>query len=213
MKKLLFALCALAAFALLTPSAGFAQWENRIGIYSTSALAATSLNPSPANDAVFSLYFVLTNPTVNGSPVVSCKGWEYRVTIVGAAGGLERYTDVLPAGAQNFGNASDPYDSSYALGLATPLPVTIVNDLGRVVLHRWSMHMVDNAAPYYFYLSPASPASFPGRLAYLNGTGGAQIAASGSQGNYADPVFVIGGQTVPVATQSESFGAVKALFR
>jgi hypothetical protein len=73
------------------------------------------------------------------------------------------------------------------------------------------MMMLDNSAPYYFYLAPASPASISGRLCYLNGANTVQVAASGSQDSYANPVFAIG--DVTVATESESFGAVKALFR
>jgi hypothetical protein len=210
MKKLLFALCALAAIALLTPSAGFAQdWQNRIGVYTTATAAGTDINPMPAAFSQFTVYFVLTSPTENGVPMTSIKGWEYKVTVAGPAGGLVKVGETFAGQNVNIGDTSNIFTgATYLLGLAAPTPV--VN--GMVMLHSWTLLVTNVSSPYLFYLSPATPATFAGRLAFLNATNG-KIPADGSQTDFADEVFAVGSVTDPVAVETESFGAVKALFR
>jgi len=210
MKKLLFALCALAAIALLTPSAGFAQWQNRIGIYTTSTAGAANIYPAPAAFSQFTIYFILTNPTRNGTPMTSVKGWEYKVTISGDPEGLVRTADTLPANIVNLGDANDPYNATYLVGMATPKAVTD----NMAVLHSWTFLMINNAEPYYFYLSPLPPelATNDGELTFLDGSD-TTIPGAASQDDYANPVFAVGGVTDPVGVQSETFGGVKALFR
>jgi hypothetical protein len=131
------------------------------------------------------------------------------VTISGTPGGLIHLSDNLPADAVNNGDANDPYNATYLLGTATPIPV--VNNM--VVLHSWSFLMVNNSASYYFYLSPLPPdvASFDGRLGVLDADNNA-LAASASMDDYRNPVFVIGEMDVR-GIESESFGSFKALFR
>jgi hypothetical protein len=209
MKKLLFALCALAAIALLTPSAGFAQWENRIGIYTSAAAADVSINPAPAIGTNFFIYFVLTNPTEAGAPMTFVKGFEFKVSIVGGASAdFLRNLETYPTPGINIGDVSDFYNSTYLCGYGSPVPVVD----GKVLLLTWRARIYDDTDPYNFYLSPADPASFPGHLAFLNSSN-VPLQADGSQPLYTDPVFTVGGVPDPVATESASFGGVKALFR
>jgi len=98
--------------------------------------------------------------------------------------------------------------ATYLLGLAAPAPITN----GMAVLHSWTLPVTNNSSPYLFYLSPATPATFAGRLAFLNATNG-KIPADGSQDDFGDPVFAVGIEWLARAVETESFGAVKALFR
>jgi len=205
MKKLLFALCALAAIALLTPSAGFATWQNRIGIYNTVTATATRVDPAPM--AIFYVYFVLTSPIdAAGAPAAFIKGYEFAVTVTGPADGLLKMTDIgLPTGI-DLGVSDDYFNATYFVGLGTPQPVT--NNM--IVLQTWKMKYLDNSAPYYFYLAPFPIPSFPGDLATLDGAG-VMVRAKGSADLYTTAVFAIGADTVP--NESATFGSVKALFR
>jgi hypothetical protein len=207
MKKLLFALCALAAIALLTPRAGFAQWENRIGIYTTPTAGAAFIDPAPALATNFYLYFVLTYPTDAGVPMAFVKGFEFNVTIVtGASGDFVRNQETYPTTGVNVFDSSDPYNATYANGYGVPIPVTD----NAVVLLTWRAKIYDATDPYIFYLSPPLVPTFPGHLAVLNSSN-TPISADGSTPLYTDPVFAIG--AVTVANESATFGGVKALFR
>jgi len=184
-----------------TPSFG----ANRIGIYASPTAIGTRIDP--AVGVYFYIYFVLTSPTdAGGSPVAAMKGWEYTVTVDGPLEGLTRFVDTTPATYFNLGDTVDYANSTYFAALGTPVPVTN----GMVLLHTWKMKMWDDSAPYYFYLSPFTIPTIAGKLCFLDGNN-AEIAATSSSGDYAVPVFVIGGGTV--ATENETFGAVKALLR
>ena len=90
MKKLLFAVCALAAISLLAPSAGFANtpdpavWNNRIGFYTTATADGVSL-PSMAPFTGFNVYMVLCNPTAEDGSSAAVDAYECTVTVTGPA--------------------------------------------------------------------------------------------------------------------------------
>jgi len=205
MKKLLFALCALAAIALLTPSAGFAQWQTRIGIYASATADSTRIDP--AEGAFFYVYFVLTSPLdADGAPATAIKGYEFTVTVTGPVEGLVKFTDLTFPNTIDLGTSTDYANSSYFAAAASPQPVTN----GMIVLRTWKMKSFDSSAPYYFFVAPYSVPTFAGDLAILDGAG-RKVRARGSADLYTTAVFAIGDDTV--ANESATFGSVKALFR
>lgn len=210
MKKLLFAVCALAAISLLAPSAGFAQeFVNRIGIYTTNTAGAAFITPTPS--IPFNIYFILTNPILDdglGAPVTSLNAFELKVTIDGPPGVLFKLSQTLLPNAINVANDGNPYSAEYAVGAAAPVPVVGA----QCVLMSWNV-LTSNAGPFYFYLNPTSAPGVPGKMA-INAKVGANVVLVGctpSSGAFASPAFALGDVTVPV--ESASFGGVKALFR
>jgi len=211
MKKLLFAVCALAAISLLAPSAGFAQeWQNRIGIYTsdtaTSANIATTPLFTPTN-----LYFVVSNPQfADGSgQLPSVNAFEFKVTITPDTGffvlNQTKPTNTIDVG----GGAVSAGTYDYSAGWPVGLPV--VN--GMVSVMTWSI-MFNGAGPFHFFLNPANVPSHAGVMA-VNYTDPSETAflvdCEPSSGAYATEVFTVGGTNTP--SESASFGSVKALFR
>ena len=211
MKKLLFAVCALAAISLLAPSAGFAQWENRIGIYTAAdandgATRAYVPMGGYTQFVAFNIYLVLTSPVLNGAPVTVMDGFECTIA-VNPGTGLLNLGDTYPVNAVDIDGSS----WGYATGYASPLSVAN----GQVLLATINV-MVTGTGPFYLNLNPATVPSVPSLMAITipDGSGGATLVgclpSSGAFGD-ADPDFAVGDVTTPVET--ESFGAVKALFR
>lgn len=209
MKKLLFAVCALAAISVLAPDAGYAQWENRIGIYADDAAGSASIETTPLFTP-FNIYFILSAPREDdGTPFTAIDAFQFRVTMDGPAGGVFRLSEnIRLPGQVTVGEHSNPYDSDYSTGGAAPLPV--VND--RVVLMDWQL-MANNAGPYVMYLVPSVVASVPGQLAFNITTGEGAILQGAMPSSGAMDVAVFGIGTGVTPTESETFGAVKALFR
>lgn len=181
-------------------------WRNRIGIYASPDAVGTVVHPVLA--ASFYIYFILTNPTAgDGSPITAVKGWEYTVTVTGPEEGFVRFVDLLPPTCFNIGNADDPFNATYFAAMETPQPVS--NQ--KITLHRWTLRLFDDSAPYYFYLSPClDNPSIAGRMAFMDAAGH-PVAADGSTDDYYVPVFSIG--EFKVGAESEIVGAVRALFR
>ncbi len=210
MKKLLFAVCALAAISLLAPNAGFAQeWQNRIGIYTSATADAATYATTPVGQ--FSLYFVLNYPKLaDGTDVTQLDAFEFVVTITGTAGTFFKLAQTLPPNALNVGVDSDPFNANYAVGAASPFPVT--NHMA--TLMTWNC-MALGAGPYSFFLHQTTAPAIPGHMAInvpLEGGNVELVACDPSSGDYAEAVFTIG-TTPPNAVENETFGAVKALFR
>lgn len=213
MKKLLFAVCALAAISLLAPDAGFAQWENRIGMYTTADAEAAEL-PSPALFTPVSIYFVVSNPEfADGSPVANIDAFEFKV-VANPASGWFKLSETKPTGTIDVG-VVDTVAGTYEYIAGWPAPLPVVN--GMVKVMDWSV-MFQSANPVFFSLAPitSTTPSVAGMLAVNyteSGGGGATLIGCmpSSAGGFADPVFAAFGTTTPV--ESETFGGVKALFR
>lgn len=206
-------LLALIVLLLAGRSApGWAQYSNTIGIYTTAGAGSSEIY-SPALGSPFKIYFVLADPrTETGTAITAIQGFEFRVRVTGGANTLYRTHETLPSGALNIADISNyAFDSTYIVGLRTPLPVT--NRLVTLVI--WDC-LVMGGLPYYFYLEPVVPASIPGQLAfdYPVGDGFALMGATGTQALYTMPEFALGAHIQPpVATESATFGTVKALYR
>lgn len=214
MKKLLFAVCALAAISLLAPDAGYAQWENRIGMYTTADAAAAYLE-SPTLFVPVDIHFVVSNPEfADGSPFPNINAFEFMVVANPASGSWIRLGESLPPNA--FDLAPDDVVNGtfqYSVGWPVEGPLPIVN--GMVKVMTWSV-MFTAATPVRFTMSPITwaPQSVPGMLAvnHTDGTGTATLAGCmPASGAFDVPVFAAFDTTIPV--ESETFGGVKALFR
>lgn len=211
MKKLLFAVYALAAISLLAPSAGFAQdFVNRIGIYTTDTAGAAFINPAPLGTP-FNIYFVVTNPKLDagaGAAVTAIDAFEFIVTINGPANLLFKLSQTLLPNSLNVGQDGNPYNAEYAVGAAAPVPVTG----GQRVLMSWNV-LLSSPGPFLFYLNPTTAPAIPGKMAIeaVIGSEVQLVPCMPSSGAFANPVFALGSTVVPV--ESASFGGVKALFR
>lgn len=210
MKKLLFAVCALAAISLLAPSAGFAQeFQNRIGVYTTADAAACST--AAAANVPFNFYVVAVNPVGATGVWTSLDAFEFTMTITHGVGDMMfRLAETLAPGAINVGTYTDQYNAEFACGFATPVPITN----GFATLVTWNV-MCLTTGPFLVYLGPADPASVPGMMALNNTVAGNAdlVGCLPSSGAVDQPVFGINapGQVIPV--QESTFGDVKALFR
>jgi len=209
MKKLLFAVCALAAISLLAPSAGFAQeFQNRIGVYTTAGAAACSTNA--VVNVPFEIYCVAINPVGATGVWTALDAFELTMTIThGAGDSMFRLSETLASGAINVGSYVDQYNAEYACGFAAPEPIAN----GMVTLFKWTV-MVLTPGPFRVFLSPGDPASVAGMMALnLNVNGAADtVGALPSSGAFNLPVFGINAADI-VPVEASTFGDVKALFR
>lgn len=212
MKKLLFAVSALAALSLLAPSTGFAQHEssanNQVGLF---------LNPDgtggtgTAQIAVaVPVYLVLINPTdeLNGElPYANINAFECTLNFTG--GSLFKLADTLPPTAVNVGDNSDINQGflEYIVGLGTSADVVS----GSVTMISFQF-MATTPALTEISLSMTSAPSIPGVMAYQSVSGQLRrmYNAAGAEGAVN---FTFNSDPGPVAIESESFGSVKALFR
>lgn len=206
--------CILPAlvFLLLASPVG-AQYSNTIGLYSSASATSSELY-SPALGSVQSIYFILSDPRApGGAPIGAVQGFEFRVRAEVPAGAAIYYlSESIPAPHVNIGQPYGPVDRSYVVGFANPVPT--VNRL--VTLMTWQVLVVDITPPIYLYLEPGTPASVPGMLAFAYPVGDDLLLAgvTGTQPLFSLPEFAIGAHLAPpVATETTSFGGVKALFR
>jgi len=207
MKKMLFAVSALAALALLAPSAGFAQANNQLGLYTDQAATPASANTTQPAFAPFDVYLILTQP-VNENfagggtsvPVTNIGGFELSLTV---PANLTTLSFVTATPSARVGAAPD-----YIYGFGSPLPV--VGNL--VVLGTFSFMAMDSAIANAF-MGPSSVPGIPGKMAFIDSDdANAMVACYPSTGAFANPVLsVSGNDAVPNVT--ESWGGVKSLFR
>lgn len=216
MRKLIFVMSALAALSMLAPSAGFAQfdYQNMVGLYAD----ATDLTDHTGTSAggLMSLYLVVTNPYLNYDndagtvfegtvPVENINGFEATVTV---PAGMFAVGVTFPPGGTNFATAPN-----LQVGYNGP---NLVED-GVCVLAEISI-VAGATADSHFYLNPlAIGSSIPGHMVVVANTGGTEQARTVGypvSGDYANEVFTLnptGGG--PVATETQSWGNVKSLYR
>ena len=209
MKKLLFAVSALAALSLLAPSAGFAQftYSNQVGLYTTSD--GLGLSETFAIGAPVDVYLVLTMPTnTNVSPEVpyaTINAFECTLNFSSVVGMFKLLDAMAPSvnvgDTANFGSGY----LEYIVGFGANQDV--VNGAVSLV-HFQFMHLVPGLVE--ITLGPSSKPSIPGEMVFQSVSGQLRAMYSAA-GAHANPVFKFDGNTVPVET--ESFGTVKALFR
>jgi len=209
MKKLLFAVSALAALSLLAPSAGFAQfhdYDNVVGIFADEAATLTEFN-GPASVPFF-VYVVLLRPsTLDGTAYPDINAFE--MTVTSSDETIFVLSQNLPAGSVNVGdNASIVGGLEYIVGLSTAAPVVDQ----RVVLFSLQMFSLTGNA-FQLFVGPTSKPGIAGEMAFQSVSPllVPMYAASGGPGDGAGPVF--GYNTSVVATEDATWGGVKALYR
>ena len=213
MKKLLFAVSALAALSLLAPSVGFAQdAANQVGIYTETTGFTSNINDI-AVGGQFNAYLVLTNPinedfnggTGTSVPVTGIDGFEVAVMMPEGLTFLALQT-LLPPDALNVGTAPD-----FIVGLGNSFPVVDT----AAVLVTWLFASIDGGE-YQLFLGATSTARFPGFMSIVDAgdddSDPGQIVYPANN-NFDDPAFAVNSANVVVPVENESWGDVKALFR
>ena len=208
MKKLIFAVSALAALALLIPNTGFAQhvYSNQLGIYLT-ADGTGETGTMVIGDPV-SLFVVLTKPTDDGeAPYTWVNFFDFQMNF-SSIDGLVQTNEVLPPTGQNLGATSigNGY-LEYIVAMGVDYPVTNESvSLVTVGLLTFS------DTPIEISLGPASQPSIWGQMSYLSVVPDLTIMYSAG-GSHEATVFTFNIEDFPVALEDASFGSVKALYR
>ncbi len=208
MRRLVTALASLAVVSMLVPSIGLAieaPVENGVGVLCifTGEDLASADNVIPVVTAFvpYDLYFVLYNEQITSNNLGGVEfAWRFDPVVSPAI--LARD---LPANALNIGT-----DYNVIMGFGSGL-VTTDNHVR--VLHYQLMFLAPLAGPTSVYLEPTVPASIAGEMAYndFNNPADLRVLKPNSvDGLYTNPVF---GLNMTIATESETWGGVKALFR
>jgi hypothetical protein len=199
MKKMLFAVSALAALSLLAPSTGLAQTHNIMGIYADEAGTVNSINPQPAFTPV-DLYVVLHNPynEVTDAPITAVNGVEFGLTL----DNVLSLSTSFPVNATDVGGSP----TNIVAGFATPATVSG----GSVVLATINC-LVQSAAAGYIGMTPATPSSAPGFMATLDAAVAGQIIPVLPPWESFDYNVFAFNETV--ASEPMTMGNVKALYR
>lgn len=190
---LCFCLMASAAFAVADSGA------DRLGLYFDLQADQNMLDVG-ANVPFFA-YVTITNPT---AAEVYGLEFGYRIDVQpGFEGLFFRLANDLPPMAINLGNSDDKLAGDYVVGLAVPLPAATT-----VQFVTWKFMML-TVMDVYFHLGPSSIESIADGLpAYEIG---GQIRPLGVSQPFGEYSACVNG--CAVATETQSFGAVKSLYR
>ncbi len=203
MKKLLFAVSALAALSLLAPSAGFAQAYNQMGIYLDEE--ATTVNTT-LETGLLDVYLVATMPYSHtaDAPVTVIKGFECAIIIAGTATYLDA-ANTYPVPGLNVGNDRNMH-YGFSAGAAVSGTSMVLCEL----------HILKaSAGTLTFHVAPADPASVDGMMAIIDFTTAPQtlVGMNPASGSFDDPVFAVNVDPGIVATEATTFDNIKAMYR
>jgi len=205
MKKLVFAIAALAALSLLAPTSGFAQLDltanNQIGIYADTDATAAYVEGVDNLTSVTG-YLIVTNPynEAEGEAAAALGGFEVALNVPASC--------VLTGAAFPNDTALNVGDAdNMIVGLGTPSQV--INNM--VHLATLTFLYVGGGAPAEITLAPTEPASIEGVMDVVIGSDRIEPCYP-SSGNFASPVFGINTTDI-VATEMSSFDNVKAMYR
>lgn len=181
-----------------------AQDTNRLGLFYDEDASVHEVEVSPNSSHV--LYLVLLNPVNENYDGGSIRDVQY---VVAFECGIEHPSgDILldlafPAEGFNLGSIDN-----IVAGYATAVPVS---SRGTVVLATLNVLTAGNS-PEGYRLVPASPASHPHTMAYVDFEDPDDniVDMAPASGSYERPVFTFGDYTVD---ETADWGKVKALFR
>ena len=199
MKKML-ALAALLTVTALTPGAGAALDENRLGLFYDQAATIHEIDITANTQQV--LYLVLINPVSDLGSVQVVGGFE--CSIVPATGDL--LLDVsFPVGAINVNGSPDNLMVGFENG-----GLAVASGGGTTLASLSVLTMGNN--PEGYFLQPSSPSSYPNTMAYLDlsGAEGLIVGAMPVSGAYDLPVFTFGDYSIE---ENRKWGDVKSLYR
>lgn len=203
MKRLFFAMSALAALSLLAPSAGVAQDINQIGIYTTTTPVPNSAEArwDGSLPGQLTAYVVLTNPfndVTTQSSIVQVGGYEFHVIL---PAGFLITESILPGSVLNFQTAPVFYCS----GL-----VDVTSN--RALLVTLTLATFTGTEGLVYLDEVPQGASIPGSIAITDGGDNFQLVeAYPASGDLALPVFGINMDVVP--NEDASWSDLKALYR
>jgi hypothetical protein len=208
MKKLLLAL-SLVAMMAASASAVVDHGTSSLGVYFNPGADVNCFAPTPATP--FNVYFIMANPAVGNMGGFEF-GWRFSPAVVPAPFIL---STTLPAQALNIGT-----NTNFIVGLGGGLVTSEAT-----VLVTLNMMVLAAVAPEtYVQVGPAVPASIPGHAAFNDFSNPADIRPM----NYAtvDGVNVVVDASGwvspgvakmscqgPIATESQTWSGVKALFQ
>ena len=213
MKKLLFAVSALAALSLLAPSTGFAQhvYDNQVGLFLTpDGMGATGTSDIGAGVLV---YMVLIRPTdyENGdTPYIDINAFECSLFFDPQPNNnLFLLQTTIPPNAVDIGPSKDINSGrlDFIVGISDGSEVPVVD--GAVSLITFNF-MNTSVGTFDVTMGPTTAPGIPGEMSFQSETGQLRIMNPAS-GDFAASVFQFNGTAV--AVENESFGSVKALFR
>ena len=204
MRKMLFALAALAALALLTPDTGVAQGDaNQIGIYTTQTPdfsnitdADTRVNGAGSHTA----YVICSYPHNDNTDtdITSLGGFEFQLDW-----GSLFVTPTLHPSATNFMSAPDFYCGAN-VPVANGMAVLVTLSIGSFT-----------EDPVDFFIMPVSDSaaqSIPGAIAITDFDDNYSISrAYPASGDFANPIF--GFNTSVVPNEDATWSDVKNLYR
>jgi hypothetical protein len=211
MKKLLFAVSALAALSLLAPSTGFAQhmYDNTIGLYTTPNGLGVDNTGTNQIGAPVNVYMVLAKPAaMDGTPFTGITAFDCQLNF-NPIGGIFVTGNALNGEGFNIGDVGsiDLGFLEFIVGFAAEVPVDPVD--GSLLLVTLQF-INSNVEQVDITMSPASIPSIPGTIGFLPGDP-PLIEMFPSSGSLDTPVFSF--NATAVAVEDESFGSVKALYR
>jgi len=198
---LMLSLMAVSAFAVVDPD------PDMMGIYFDETADVNCFAPI-FRERWFG-YLILTNPTY---PAVDAYEFSFTYAITG---GLD---DDFIIRADNIANGVVAgvrvgVDADYAVGLSEPIPASPAT-----ILHSWEFQTFDELMTVELFLGALSEPSIPGAaLPIVKLAGENTLMTTGiSTGGVLNPVAVVkpdctGGG--PVATESDTWGGVKSLYR
>jgi hypothetical protein len=149
----------------------------------------------------FTAYVILTNPTE-----FEIWGFEFGYEIItsGDPSAFFRLSTELPAQSIDLGDSSEILSGDYVVGMAIPLPSTAA-----VTLVQWTFLMTTNMF-VSLEMTPSRIPSLPGDLpAYEVGGTIVPLRIGGGCFNGVAQV----NESCPLASETQSFGNVKALYR
>jgi hypothetical protein len=209
MKKLIIAFSVLAALSHLAPIICFAEptHPNEIGLYMTPdgyGATGTYVVGSPVD-----VYLVLTRPYYvdnNGVPYTALNQFDCQLNF-NPIGNLFKLYQVYPAPGLNVGDVDNINLGylEYIVGFSGDLPIT--SELVLLVTIRF-LHTAQGVIEVT--LGPVSFPMIPGEICFRQYPQEPEMMHPIS-GSPDAPVFLFGGEAVPVETKS--FGSVKALYR
>jgi hypothetical protein len=214
MKKLFFAVSALAALSLLAPSTGFAQtheYSNQVGLYMTPD--GTGLTGNSDLNLPVLVYLVLTKPTDvanEEAAYTTIQAFECTLNFNPAPNNdLFALNVGLPQNAINVGVGTNINDGflDYIVGIDFNHPLLVTEESTVLITFTF---MNQSTGITEVTLSATSAASIDGQMAFESEEGQLRIMYSAG-GSFDDPVFKF--NAAAVAVDNESFGSVKALFR
>ena len=203
MKKMLFAVTALAALSLLAPTTGFAQGaRNQLGFYADDAMGSARVDG--AAYANVEIFLLVSNPynEIDDRPIESISGVEIRF-ILPPGVALDSATSWTNGTATDFGNTND----GHFVGWGTPVPVVdgICHLATKTIFLLSADGFTGLVAPHS--INPSNP----GHMAILDFDGTVIQNVHPSSGDYDLPV--VGFNDDVVATDETSFDQLKALYR